>query len=77
MMRNFRSGNDFINYPIAGSFIKFLYEEYGLETVKITWKGGVFALTQAIGYGLDILETKWIQTIQNYEIESIQYKYYE
>ena len=59
LLRRFNQYPDLVTYPEAGSFVKFLYETYGLGTVKQIWSGGAAAIPHITGKSIDALERDW------------------
>ncbi|MFO7889001.1 MAG: peptidase MA family metallohydrolase [bacterium] len=74
LMTKFNSYNDLITYPQAGSFVKFLYENYGLETVKRIWKKGGHSIPAIIGKDLETLEQEWHNILNKNELTNIKYE---
>lgn len=65
-----------VSYPEAGSFIKFLYERYGMDTVRLAWERGESALPLTTGKSAMELEAEWFAVVDasdagdfNYRIE--------
>ena len=61
LQSNFRKHNDLVTYPLAGSLVKFIYEAYGVESVKSMWQGT--SVQQALGIDVDGLEEEWLNTL--------------
>jgi hypothetical protein len=59
LLRRFNEYPELVTYPEAGSFVKFLYETYGLDTVKRIWSGGAPAIPRIMGKSIDALEREW------------------
>lgn len=74
LMRKFNSYNNLITYPEAGSFVKFIYEEYGGDIVKAIWKKGRNAIPEIIGEDLKTIEQKWHEILNKYDITDIEYE---
>jgi hypothetical protein len=68
-----RKNSDLVTYPETGSFVKFLYEKYGLNTVKEAWKGGAGQIPRIFGKKLDDLEREWHATIAAADPTGINY----
>jgi len=64
-----------ITYPESGSLIKFLYENYGRETVKALWQGGasVPACEAVLGKPLRLVEGDWLRELSKVDLRTIQY----
>ncbi len=52
-----------VTYPEAGSFIKFLYERYGVSAVRSLWKKGANGIPGVIGKPLEQVESEWLEVI--------------
>ena len=52
-----------VTYPEAGSFVKFLYERYGVNSIKTVWQKGSHSIPGAFGKNLSQLEQEWYSTI--------------
>jgi hypothetical protein len=62
------------SYPAAGSFVRFLRETYGLDTVRIVWNGGRRSLTTATGTRLEALEAAWLERVDGADATGIEYE---
>jgi hypothetical protein len=51
--------SDLVTYPELGSFVKFLYEKYGLESMKNLWQHGAKDSESIFGKDMSALETEW------------------
>jgi hypothetical protein len=60
-------------YPEAGSFIKFLYERYGLNAVKTVWQQGASKVPDTFGKNLSQLEQEWFLVIDATDASSFVY----
>lgn len=56
-----KPGNKF--YPQSGSFLKFIYEKYGISSVKEFWQKGIEKGTARIGKTLLQLEEEWLSEL--------------
>ncbi len=63
---------DMVTYPELGSFVKFLYEKYGLEAVKSLWQHGAKGADSAFGKNLNALETEWRAELAKVDASSIR-----
>jgi hypothetical protein len=52
-------------YPELGSFIKFLHDRYGVESVRKIWQGGSRSIPQVLGKPLAELERDWHDSLVN------------
>lgn len=75
LILDFRKENNLISYPEAGSFMKYILQQYGSKQMAIFWKGGVPALEQTSGKKITDLEKEWLQEISKYDTSGIQYTY--
>lgn len=66
---------DMVTYPELGSFVKFLYEKYGLDAVKNLWQRGAKNADSAFGKSITALETDWRAELAKVDATSIQYNY--
>jgi len=66
---------DMVTYPELGSFVKFLYEKYGLDAVKNLWQHGAKNADSAFGKNIVALETEWRAELAKVDASSIQYNY--
>jgi len=74
LITKFNSYNDLITYPQAGSFVKFLYENYSSEIVKGVWKKGWHSIPAITGKDLDMLEQEWHTILNEIEFTNIDYE---
>ncbi|MFW6131990.1 MAG: hypothetical protein ACOC5F_05285 [Candidatus Aminicenantaceae bacterium] len=74
IMTKFNSYDDLLTYPQAGSFVKFLYENYDLEIVQYVWKKGWRSIHEIIGKDLGVLEQEWHNIINENELTNIKYE---
>src|SRR5258706_6693907 len=63
-----------ITYPELGSFIKFVYEKYGRDSVKALWQRGAGAAQAVFGKPLSELEVEWRVEVTTHEPKSVDYK---
>jgi hypothetical protein len=71
---SFSEYNDLITYPESASFIKYLYEVYGWEKIKMLWKDGSEQIPIIYGKRLIDLEKEWIEKIKKSNSMNIDYK---
>ena len=67
--------SDMVTYPELGSFVKFLYEKYGMEAVKNLWQHGAKNAQGSFGKNLDALESEWRAELAKVDASSIRYNY--
>ncbi len=74
LLNDFSSHPDLISYPQTGSFVKYIYEQYGVDKVKELWKGGtVKGLNRALGKDIVVLETEWHRRLMEADATSVKY----
>ncbi len=52
-------------YPELGSFVKFLHDRYGVESIRRIWQGGSQSVPQVFGKPLAELERDWRDSLVN------------
>jgi hypothetical protein len=73
LLKDFRKVDDLISYPLTGSFVKYLDETYGRDTVIMIWKSKAKNLKKLTGKTIKELETDWLTTIKTIEYKEIRY----
>ena len=73
LINRFRQQDEWVTYPVAGSFVKYLYEEYGVKAVQGIWKGGVSSVEVATGKTLSVLEAEWLSVVRATDATGIEY----
>ncbi|NOZ46382.1 MAG: hypothetical protein GXO79_06330 [Chlorobi bacterium] len=73
LFNNMGSYNSLISYPEAGSIVKYIYEKYGLEAIKILWKEGSESMRKATGVKLEDLESEWKEEIKKFSAQNVKY----
>jgi hypothetical protein len=68
-----KKNSDLVTYPETGSFVKCLYEKYGVDAVKQTWKDGSNQIPRIFGKKVDDLEQEWRATIAATDATGIKY----
>jgi len=71
LKNGWRRNSDLATYPETGSFVKFLYEKYGVDAVKQAWKGS--QIPRAFGKKVDDLEQEWRATVAVADASGIKY----
>ncbi len=61
------------SYPAAGSFVKFIYDQYGLATVRKIWDAGASGLEQATGVSMHEIEQDWLDVVREADSGGIEY----
>ena len=72
--RLFTQNPEMVTYPEAGSFIKFLYERYGIEAVRSLWTRGADSIPHVLKMPLGQLEAEWLAIITNSSDDATPYK---
>ncbi len=60
--------SDVIAYLESAGIFKYLYEEYGVEKMKLLWIKGFEAFESIYGFTVDDLETNWLHFIKSVPI---------
>jgi hypothetical protein len=68
-----RKKSDLVTYPESGSFVKFLYEKYGVDAVRQLWQRGDGQIARIFGKSIDDLEREWRATIATADATGIKY----
>jgi len=63
-----------ISYPLLGSFIKFIDETYGRETIRLIWIKGNKRLQKYIGKNIHDLEKEWLEMLKSVTYNDITYQ---
>jgi hypothetical protein len=69
----FNSYSGMINYPEAGSLVKYIYEKYGPEKAKKFWEDGISETERILGISIETLEKEWMTEIQKSDTSGIDY----
>jgi hypothetical protein len=73
ILEHFEKYPDFITYPEMGSFVKFLYEKYGMENVREIWKKDAAAIPRITGRSLNELEKDWFEVLGKADASKVTY----
>lgn len=73
LITRFRSFDDRISYPESGSLLKYLYENYGFNNIKILWSQGIEAFCTSTGKSLETIEKEWQATIFHVDTSKVRY----
>ena len=65
--------NSMISYPEAGSIVKFIYEKYGLDAIKVLWTEGSGAMQKATGQNMQEIGTAWKKEIKRFNTRNVRY----
>jgi hypothetical protein len=76
LIKNFGDYSDMISYPQAGSFVKYLYEQYGVGKIKELWKNGAAKnFKRVLGKDVAALEKDWHVRLSEADASEIKYEY--
>ena len=74
LVKDFKEYNSLISYPLAGSFVKFLYEQYGADKIRELWrKSAPEDITRILGKSLGELEREWRARLAQADEAGIKY----
>lgn len=59
----FHRTSEMVTYPESGSFIKFLYERYGIDAIRRLWHTGIIAIPTVTGKTLEEIESEWLDVV--------------
>jgi hypothetical protein len=65
--------SDLRAYLQAGSFVQYLYENYGRDAVKRYWRSQAVETTEAFGKSLEELEEEWLQFLGGVDFSTIDW----
>ena len=74
LLKNFRKVDDLVSYPLTGSFLKYLDETYGRDTVMKIWKAKTKKIKDFTGKTIKELESDWLTKIKTVEYQEIKYE---
>jgi hypothetical protein len=75
LIQRFSQNDPMITYPQAGSFLKYLYETYGRDNIKILWQQGLTTFCQSVHVGdLAELERQWLAFIATADTGHVHYR---
>lgn len=75
LIEDFFDYSDMETYPQAGSFVKYLYEQYGVDKVRELWKGGtVRDLKRVLGKDAAALEKEWHNELMKADATNVKYE---
>jgi hypothetical protein len=76
LIDNFREHSDMVSYPQSGSLVKFIYEQYGAEKVKLLWKNGSAKdISRVLGIDVELLEKDWHRKLIAADASYVKYRY--
>lgn len=59
LIKHFRKEDDLLSYPLVGSFVRYLVETFGMESVLKLWKERI-GLEKMTGKTVEQLEVEWL-----------------
>ena len=65
--------SDLVTYPELGSFVKFLYEKYGLDPMKNLWQHGAKDAESIFGKNISALDSEWRAELAKVNLKSISH----
>ena len=76
LIENFGGYSDLATYPQAGSFVKYLYEQYGADKVRMLWSSGtVKDLKRVLGKDVPTLEKEWHSKLTEADASKVKYEF--
>jgi hypothetical protein len=73
ILKHFDKYPELITYPEIGSFVKFLYEKYGMNAVREIWKQDASAIPRVTGRSLNDLEKDWFEVLARADASGVTY----
>jgi hypothetical protein len=73
LIRRFDRLPGLVAYPAAGSFVRYVRETHGLETLLRVWQGGQVDLPAATGLNMDAIEAAWLEIVDQADANGINY----
>ncbi len=73
MTRRFDRLPSLVKYPAAGSFVRYMRNNYGLDSVRRVWHDGRRVLPDITGMELDTLEAAWLEVVEQSDATGIEY----
>jgi len=73
LIKNFRKADNLVSYPLIGSFVKYVDETYGRDTVIKIWMNKTKNMKQFTGKSIKQLETGWLTKIKAVDYNGIKY----
>lgn len=73
LTRRFDTLPSLVKYPAAGSFVRFLRSNYGIDSVRRVWHDGRRALPDVTGMELAALEAAWLEVVERSDATGIEY----
>jgi hypothetical protein len=70
----FDSYEERITYPQAGSFVKYIIENYGSDKFRELWSKGDDAISEVYNKSIYVLEKEWLEEIKKSNSAGIDYK---
>ena len=76
LIEHFGASSDMITYPQAGSFVKYLYEQYGADKLRDLWSSGTAKdLKRVLGKDIATLETEWHSKLMQADASTVKYEF--
>jgi hypothetical protein len=75
LFEDFSKHEDLVSYPQAGSFMTFLNDKYGTQTIKAVWnRDSPAAFRRAFKKSLSDLEKEWLLMLDSQDHSAIKYE---
>ena len=71
--KNFKKYDSMVTYPLLGSFVKFIDETYGRDTLKILWRNNSKKIEKRLGKSVLDLENEWLKMLDTITYTDIDY----
>jgi len=76
LIEHFGASSVMITYPQAGSFVKYLYEQYGADKLRELWQHGTTTdLQRLLGKDVATLETEWHSKLMQADASAVKYEF--
>ncbi len=73
MTRRFDKLPGLVKYPASGSFVRYLRNTYGIDSVLRVWDAGRRVLPDVTGMDLAALEAAWLEVVEQSDVTGIEY----
>jgi len=73
LISRFMEFDNALTYPLVGSFVKYIAESYGIESIKEIWRGKGKDIGKHFGKSIEELEKEWLQMLDLIKYDNIIY----
>jgi hypothetical protein len=74
LLRDFRGQREMVSYPQAASFVKYLYERYGVDKIRRIWRdGSLRGVSRVTGENISTLERDWHRVLMEADDTKVKY----